>query len=448
MSILIGVGCSVEPAGSSGFATAGHGPGTSGTSVGNDDTGVDDTRGPNDGPETDSGAATEGDPTGSDPTGGDPTGSDPTGSDPTGDDPTGDDPTGDDPTGDDPTGGDPGPVCGDGMLDRGEDCDTDVARESCQGLGFDGGTLACAADCTWETSACHLCGDDVIGGPEVCDGTDLANTDCTDLPGPNGNYTGGTLGCEADCSAFDDTDCTWCGDGIKNGNEACDGEDLDGATCVDAGWLAGGEGEVSCTRACELYDTLCTGMKCGETLEAPGDGEGSCTAPWTDTGSACQRTCQSGGGACPGSVDCPADRACSVSCSGLSACSGTTIGCAEGHPCDVACTSSSSCSSGTILCPPDAPCSVTCSALSACNGLTIVCPAGNHACELTCSSSSGCANVEMQCGQGPCTMSCSNNLNVCNGAQMQCGINACEATCGGNSAPSLECGESCNCAPC
>jgi hypothetical protein len=238
--ILAGIGCSVEPAGSSGFATAGHGSGTPTTSVGNEDTGSQDTGGQHDEAETDGEPP---DPTQGDPTQGDPTQGDPTQGDPTQGDPTDGDLTDGDPTDGDPTDGDPGPVCGDGMVDPNEDCDTDVAAQTCEGLGFDGGTLGCAADCTWDTAACHLCGDDSIAGPEVCDGTDLGGTACTDLPGPNGSYTGGTLACAGDCSGFDETGCMWCGDGIKNDDETCDGDDLGGATCVDAGWLAGGGGE-------------------------------------------------------------------------------------------------------------------------------------------------------------------------------------------------------------
>lgn len=55
-------------------------------------------------------------------------------------------------------------ICGDGVLDPGEDCDPDpwndgrIAPEgtSCQLVGADGGTLKCAFNCQYETSECYV----------------------------------------------------------------------------------------------------------------------------------------------------------------------------------------------------------------------------------------------------------------------------------------------------
>ena len=61
------------------------------------------------------------------------------------------DPT--DPTIADDTGGDPG--CGNGTIEAGEDCDgRDLGLASCASEGFGRGTLACAPDCTFDTSNC------------------------------------------------------------------------------------------------------------------------------------------------------------------------------------------------------------------------------------------------------------------------------------------------------
>ena len=68
------------------------------------------------------------------------------------------------------------PVCGDGQVKGGEDCDgADLDGETCESLGFDGGTLSCAVDCTFNTGACDAgvtatCGDGVVEGYEECDG--------------------------------------------------------------------------------------------------------------------------------------------------------------------------------------------------------------------------------------------------------------------------------------
>jgi len=47
-------------------------------------------------------------------------------------------------------------VCGDGFVDVGmEQCDQNNLRfQSCASLGFPGGTLSCSAACTFDTSSC------------------------------------------------------------------------------------------------------------------------------------------------------------------------------------------------------------------------------------------------------------------------------------------------------
>ncbi len=50
----------------------------------------------------------------------------------------------------------PDPECGNGVVEGDEECDgDDLDREACEDVGvFDGGDLACADDCTFDTSAC------------------------------------------------------------------------------------------------------------------------------------------------------------------------------------------------------------------------------------------------------------------------------------------------------
>lgn len=51
----------------------------------------------------------------------------------------------------------PGPSCGDGMRGAGEACDgLDLGGQSCVDFGFPGGVLACAADCSIDTSSCTI----------------------------------------------------------------------------------------------------------------------------------------------------------------------------------------------------------------------------------------------------------------------------------------------------
>ena len=46
-----------------------------------------------------------------------------------------------------------------------------------------------------------------------------------------------------------------CGDGVKNGAEACDGDDLGGQTCADVGDFV--DGDLACTPACALDTSAC-----------------------------------------------------------------------------------------------------------------------------------------------------------------------------------------------
>lgn len=51
--------------------------------------------------------------------------------------------------------GDGGDMCGNGVINSGEQCDdSDLGGESCSSLGFSGGTLSCNSNCTFNTSAC------------------------------------------------------------------------------------------------------------------------------------------------------------------------------------------------------------------------------------------------------------------------------------------------------
>jgi hypothetical protein len=110
-------------------------------------------------------------------------------------------------------GGGSEPVCGNGQCEVDEDNQT------------------CPSDCipqpptndTNQTNVTQpICGDDSINGNETCDGTDLDSVTCIDL-----GYTGGTLACASDCS-FDVTACvnetnttntTICGDGTCDPDE-------------------------------------------------------------------------------------------------------------------------------------------------------------------------------------------------------------------------------------
>lgn len=144
----------------------------------------------------------------------------------------------------------PEPVCGDSYAEGNEACDTsDLRGNTCTSVGFaGGGTLRCQANCAgFDTSSCfrNLCGNGRRDGGEDCDGTDLGAQSCTSL-----GYDSGTLRCAANCE-FDESLCrsNQCGDGVAQGAEQCDGNDLQGLSCQSFGYDGG---TLSCGGTCQV----------------------------------------------------------------------------------------------------------------------------------------------------------------------------------------------------
>lgn len=139
-------------------------------------------------------------------------------------------------------------TCGDLAVQSPEQCDG-VPTTTCENVGFAGGTMACHPNCTFDTSACHRCGDGIIHPGEQCDGAALGPTTCESLA----YAPGGTLACAADCT-FDVQGCVTCGNGTLNLGEECDGDDHGGLTCADLGYAGG---DLACDDACEQVLTGC-----------------------------------------------------------------------------------------------------------------------------------------------------------------------------------------------
>ena len=164
-----------------------------------------------------------------------------------------------------------GPVCGDGNLDAGEECDDGCISPNvpfgCDDLPLDNGD-GCSSTCqlevvcgnniietgeecddgnTNDNDACkndctnNVCGDNVVYiGVEVCDGTNLGGETCESIVGEG--YIGSLI-CNSNCNGFDTSGCisaTACIDNDQDGYGACpncgvaNGCTYDGDDCDDS----------------------------------------------------------------------------------------------------------------------------------------------------------------------------------------------------------------------
>jgi len=111
-------------------------------------------------------------------------------------------------------------VCGDGVIDTGEQCDegannSDIEPDGCR-------TQSCRR--AW-------CGDSVVDSGEQCDRDYLQNAICSDFKRGGEHYWGGDLSCKDSCR-YDFSACHYCGDGrTQSAHEQCD----DGNTLDDDG---------------------------------------------------------------------------------------------------------------------------------------------------------------------------------------------------------------------
>lgn len=146
--------------------------------------------------------------------------------------------------------------CGDGDKAEEEVCDAaDLGGKTCTSLvgkGWEGGTLACAADCSsLDESGCYRCGDGKVNGKETCDVYQQVTKTCEEH---DNKYSGGALGCKKDCSGYDVSGCAWCGDGKITGKEVCDTNKQVALTCKALGQKGYSGGPLKCKSDCSGYD--------------------------------------------------------------------------------------------------------------------------------------------------------------------------------------------------
>ena len=111
------------------------------------------------------------------------------------------------------------------------------------------------------------CGDGVKNGAEACDKTDLGGATCAKAIGKPAT---GALTCTNAC-ALDTSACIFCGDGKKNGTELCDGTQLGGATCASIVGT-GSVGTPGCKSDCTFDTNGCSQLPtCGDGVKDAND---------------------------------------------------------------------------------------------------------------------------------------------------------------------------------
>jgi hypothetical protein len=179
-------------------------------------------------------------------------------------------------------------TCGDQFIQEGvETCDSDnIGFESCMSQDFDRGVLLCAPDCmSYDTSNCYECGNGVLEPGENCDGTVYTDdVTCADFAMVGQMVSGGALSCTTNCTVIDSSACTFCGNGVQEGAEDCDGMDFDGDSCATfalPGDTVSG-GALTCSNTCVTNSSSCT--YCGDALI---EGDEDCEAGMLD-GETCE----------------------------------------------------------------------------------------------------------------------------------------------------------------
>ncbi|MBU0635981.1 hypothetical protein KKE06_03065, partial [Candidatus Micrarchaeota archaeon] len=155
----------------------------------------------------------------------------------------------------------------------------------CMDLGYTSGSLACNSSCEFDESGCigtpAQCGDGIKEGLEACDPPDYGMETCESL-----GFVSGDLHCKYDCSEITTWGCESCGNGLCESEYSEDFE-----TCVDCSALCGnaicnletGEDYGNCPADC---DYLCGNGTCEPFYE---ENETNCVA---DCGACMPDTCE------------------------------------------------------------------------------------------------------------------------------------------------------------
>jgi len=181
------------------------------------------------------------------------------------------------------------PYCGDSIVNNGETCDNGVGNGQVCTAGYGQTCHYCTGNCTDASITGPHCGDSIKNGEEQCDGQDglvehqSCSAQCTLV---NLQYCGdGSCNNQENCSSCSQ-DCGQCGggggicgNGLTEGQEACDNGTTNGQVCTAA-----------YGQTCQYCTTDCTMA----TVSGPHCGDGSCNGD--ETCSTCSQDCGSCGG--------------------------------------------------------------------------------------------------------------------------------------------------------
>lgn len=148
---------------------------------------------------------------------------------------------------------------GDGTTETGATTDGGASSDSTgEPDSTDGGEVDSTAADSTSTGDPGFCGDGLAQSGEVCDGLDVGGLDCAAF-----GFEGGVLSCTLDCLDYELSGCSsaLCGDGLVEGMEVCDGPDLGGLDCTSLGFDGGA---LQCSPDCSDFNTnACFTNNCG-----------------------------------------------------------------------------------------------------------------------------------------------------------------------------------------
>lgn len=289
--------------------------------------------------------------------------------------------------------------CGDETIQSPEECEgANLNGQSCESLGYAGGTLSCAS-CAFDKSLCTeaRCGNGIVDSGEACDGATLMGATCTSR-----GFTGGELRCSTTCT-LDESACTSCGNGTIETGEECDQSALNGATCISRGFASG---TLSCSPTCGFNVGACVEAGCGNgVLDAGEDCDASLFGG---------ATCASRGYA-SGSLSCSA--ACTFNTMGCTSCGDGNVD--GGESCDGGDLAGQSCTTrgftmGTLACTPTCQFETSGCATAVCgNGVIDVgeaCDDGNASLMDGCASCTVSSGYRCTGAPSVCTTVCGDGL--------------------------------------